>query len=138
LLKRMKKAVLMVAGKAAQSLGAKLESEQEIVMAIADMVIETYVAESCLLRAEKLMQTRGEEYAKFYAEMAKLYLQLAVTQLENKGKEAIACFAKGDEMRVMLMGLKRFTKHEPLNQRDLRRSIAARMISENKFVYYPF
>jgi alkylation response protein AidB-like acyl-CoA dehydrogenase len=138
LLKRMKKAILMVAGKAAQSLGNQLESEQEIVLAIADMIIETYVAESCILRAEKLIKTKGQEYAAPYVEMAKLYLQIAVNQLEMKGKEAIACFARGDEMRVMLMGLKRFTKHEPLNQRDLRRSIAARLIRENKFVYYPF
>ncbi len=135
LISRMKKAILMVAGKAAQTFGAKLDSEQIVLLAVADMIIEVYAAETAIMRAEKLVTQYGESVDGIKAKLAILYLQLAVNKLEEKGREAISCFAKGDEMRVMLMGLKRFTKHEPINQRDIRHEIADLMIEKNDYAY---
>ncbi|AFM04992.1 acyl-CoA dehydrogenase [Bernardetia litoralis DSM 6794] len=135
LIARMKKAVLMVAGKAAQTFGPKLNDEQILLMAVADMIIEVYAAEASIVRAEKLVRNHGESVDGVKAKLATLYLQLAVNKLEEKGREAISCFAKGDEMRVLLMGLKRFTKHEPINQRDLRHEIADMMIEKNDYAY---
>ena len=135
LIARMKKAVLMVAGKAAQTFGEKLNDEQILLMAVADMIIEVYAAETSIMRAEKLVLHHGEDADGIKAKLAKLYLQLAVNKLEQKGREAISCFVKGDEMRVLLMGLKRFTKHEPINQRELRHEIADYMIEKNDYAY---
>ncbi len=133
--KNLKKAVLMAAGKAAEKFGPKLDHEQEVLMSLADMVIEVYVAESTLLRTEKLMSKYGEEGSKLYQNMAKLYLHEAVRKIKNAGDEAVACFAEGDELRVMLMGMKRFTKMDPVNTKELRQAIADVMIKENKFPY---
>jgi len=135
IIKSLKKSVLMVAGKAAQKFGPKLDSEQEILMSVADMVIETYVAESAVLRAEKLVGVLGEDASKVYLDMAKLYLSEAVTKVKNAGDEAVACFAERDELKVMLMGMKRFTKMDPYNTKELRHDIANKMIEEGKFPY---
>lgn len=134
-LKKLKKAAMMVAGKAAETFGPKLNDEQEILMHIADMLIEIYVAESTILRTEKLMDLYGEEGSKIYQNMAKLYLHEAVIKVKNHGDEAVACFTTSDELKVMLMGMKRFTKMNPINTRDLRQAIADKMIAENKFPY---
>lgn len=133
--KNLKKAVLMAAGKAAETFGPKLDQEQEVLMNLADMLIELYAAESTLLRTEKLIELYGDEGSKLYQNMAKLYLFEAVQKIKNSGDEAVACFVDGDELRVMLMGMKRFTKMEPVNTKVLRQEIADTMISENKFPY---
>ncbi len=132
---RLKKAALMVAGKAAETFGPKLNDEQEILMHIADMLIEIYAAESSILRTQKLMSLYGDEGSQLYQNLAKLYFQEAITKIRNHGEEAVACFATGDELKVLLMGMKRFTKANPVNTRDLRVAIADKMISENKFPY---
>jgi len=134
-LKNAKKAVLMAAGKAAETFGPKLDQEQEILMSLADMLIEVYAAESTVLRTEKLIGLYGEEGSKLYQNMARLYLFEAVQKIKNAGDEAVACFAEGDELRVLLMGLKRFTKMEPINTKVLRQEIADAMIADNKFPY---
>lgn len=134
-IKNLKKAVLMAAGKAAEKFGTKLDQEQEILMNLADMIIETYAAESALLRTEKLINLYGHEGSILYQNMAKLYLQEAVTKVKNAGDEAVACFAKGDELKVMLMGMKRFTKMEPINTKVVRQSIADVMIEKGQFPY---
>jgi alkylation response protein AidB-like acyl-CoA dehydrogenase len=131
----LKKAVLMVAGKAAENFGPKLEEEQEILLLIADMIIEVYVIESTLLRTEKLMNHYSDNEMKVYKEMFSLYLYEAVNIIKNAGDEAVACFTEGDELRVMLMGMKRFTKMDPVNTRDLRQSIASVMIEKGAFPY---
>ena len=128
-------AVLMAAGKAAEKFGPKLDHEQEVLMNLADMLIEVYVIESTILRTEKLIAKYGEEGSKLYQDMAKLYMNEAVTKIKNAGDEAVACFAEGDELRVMLMGMKRFTKTDPVNTKELRHAIADVMIKENKFPY---
>ncbi|MEP0367469.1 MAG: acyl-CoA dehydrogenase family protein [Cyclobacteriaceae bacterium] len=134
-LKKLKKAALMVAGKAAETFGPKLNDEQEILMHIADMLIEIYAVESTILRTEKLIGLYGEEGAKLYADMTALYMHEAIQKIRNHGDEAVACITDGDELKVMLMGMKRFTKANPVNTRNLRAAIAERMIAENKFPY---
>jgi hypothetical protein len=134
--KNFKKAVLMVAGSAAQTLMMSLAKEQEILMAISDMLIETYVAESVLLRVEKLSKTQGEsELNTLKMNAAKAYIYEAADKINVLGKEALLSFAEGDELKMMLMGIKRFTKIEPVNIKDLRRSIADKMIAENEYIF---
>lgn len=123
-LAKLKKALLMVAGKAAQTFEAKLNDEQEVLMNLADMAIEIYAVESSILRAEKLADLRGKDAAAMHIKLATAYLYEAVDKVAVAGKEAIASIATGDEQRVMLMGLKRFTKTELINIKDLRREIA--------------
>lgn len=132
----LKKAVLMVAGAAVQKFMMKLSEEQEIIMNIADMAIELYVAESALLRAEKLIS--GNSYGKnldLTRDLVMVYLNDAVDKLNVAGKTAIISFAEEDELRVMLMGLKRFTKMEPFNVKAARRRIAEALIAENKYIF---
>jgi alkylation response protein AidB-like acyl-CoA dehydrogenase len=131
----MKKAILMVAGGAVQKLIMKLEHEQEVLMHIADMAIKTYVAESCLLRVQKLAAVRGENAVQLDADMLRCYLNDAVDTVNKHGKEAINAFADGDEQRMMLLGLKRFTKYGPFNSKDARRRIADKMIAEGKYCF---
>ncbi|MCR6642310.1 MAG: acyl-CoA dehydrogenase family protein [Sporocytophaga sp.] len=134
-IKNFKKALLMIAGAAAQKYMDKLAYEQEIVMNLADIAILTYVAESTLLRAEKLKNIKGEEAAKHALEIAKIYLNDAADKVNIAGKNAINAMAEGDMQRMMLMGLKRFTKVNPYNTKDARRRLAAYLIEANQ---YPF
>jgi alkylation response protein AidB-like acyl-CoA dehydrogenase len=134
-LKNLKKAALMVAGAAVQKFMINLSNEQEILMNIADMVIEIYAAESVLLRVEKLIGVKGDEAMKLQKQIALVYLHEAVEKINNVGRQAVTSFAEGDELRGMLMGMKRFTKIEPLNLKDARRTIADAMIAENKYIF---
>jgi alkylation response protein AidB-like acyl-CoA dehydrogenase len=134
-LKNLKKAGLMVAGAAVQKLMEKLSDEQEILMNLADMLSEGYVAESVILRAEKLVGMRGEDACQVEIDMARVFLHHAVDVAVKSGREAIYAFADGDEQRLMLMGLKRFTKIEPMNLKEARRRIADHVIEKNE---YPF
>ncbi|MBB6128318.1 acyl-CoA dehydrogenase family protein [Mucilaginibacter lappiensis] len=130
-----KKAVLMVAGAAVQKLMAQLGKEQEVLMYLADMLIELYVSESLQLRVEKLVSLKGEEAVKEQLDMMRVYINDAAGNIAKAGREAINSFADGDERRMMLMGLKRFTKTEDINTTQARRNIAAKLIEENKYCY---
>ena len=132
---KLKKAFLMVGGKAAMALQDRIEDEQEIMMNLADVMIEIYAAESVLLRTEKLVSQRGEAACAAQIAMTKIYLYEAIDKVEAAAKEAIVSFAKGDEQKVMLMGLKRFTKPDFINTKELRRQVADVMVAEGK---YPF
>ncbi len=134
-LKNFKKAVLMVAGSAAQKLMMELAKEQEVLMNIADMLIDLYVAESVQLRVEKLVSMRGEAACKEQIEIMRVYINDAADRINKNGKEAINSYSSGDEQRMMLMGLKRFTKTEPYNNKEARRVVAAKLISENKYCF---
>jgi len=134
-IKNLKKAALMVAGAAVQKFMMKLSEEQEILMNVADMAIEIYAAESAVLRTEKLIGMKGEAACALQKDLAMCYLHEAVEKINSAGKSAIMGFAEGDELRVMLMGLKRFTKIEPMNTKNARRRIADAMIVENKYVF---
>lgn len=126
-IQQFKKSILMVAGAAVQKLMMKIESEQEILMNIGDMAIETFHAESGLLRAMKLVEQKGEANCGFELDVARTYLYDAADKINKSGKDAINAFAAGDEQRMMLLGLKRFTKVAPFNSKDARRRIAARL-----------
>jgi alkylation response protein AidB-like acyl-CoA dehydrogenase len=130
-----KKAILMVAGAAVQKLMTTLSKEQEIIMNIADMAIETYVAESVLLRVEKLVSMRGESACTEQLAMMRVYINDACDKIGIYGKEALNSFAEGDELRMMLMGLKRFTKQQPFNPKAARQVIAEKLIAENKYCF---
>ena len=132
-IQHFKKAILMVAGAAVQKFMTKLESEQEILMNIADMTIMTFVAESALLRAWKLSDQRGEAAAAFELDMMRCFLYDAADAINKAGKDAVNAFAEGDEQRMMLLGLKRFTKVEPFNSKAARRKIADRLINDNRY-----
>ena len=134
-LRNLKKTALMVAGAAVQKFTTNLSAEQEILMNIADMTIEIYVAESVLLRVEKLIGIKGEAAVELQQQMALVYLHEAVEKVNNAGRAAITSFAEGDELRGMLMGLKRFTRIEPINLKNARRDIADAMIAENKYIF---
>ncbi|CAN5799267.1 acyl-CoA dehydrogenase family protein [soil metagenome] len=131
--KNMKKAILMVAGAAVQKLMMQIENEQEILMHIADMAIETYVSESCLFRVMKQVNTIGEPAVNMQADCMRVYINDAVDNVNKHGKEAINAFAEGDEQRMMLLGLKRFTKYGPFNSKDARRRIADKLIQDKKY-----
>jgi alkylation response protein AidB-like acyl-CoA dehydrogenase len=128
-----KKAILMVAGVAVQKYMTKIEQEQEVIMNIADMSIVTFHAESALLRAIKLSDQRGEKATAYEVDLARTYLYDAADEINKFGKDAINSFAEGDEQRIMLMGLKRFTKVSPFNAKEARRRIAAKLITDNKY-----
>ena len=132
-IRNFKKAILMVAGAAVQKFMMKLSDEQEIIMNLADMVIETYVAESVLLRVEKRIELLGADANAIYKDIALVYLNRATEKVNNAGRSAITSFAESDELRVMLMGLKRFTKIEPMNLKDARRRIADELIAKNDY-----
>jgi alkylation response protein AidB-like acyl-CoA dehydrogenase len=136
MIQKMKKIFLMVGGSAVQKFGTDLEEHQQILLSVADILIEVYLAESGILRAKKNVDRFGEEAMKEQIAMAQLYLFHAVDLIHQKAKEAIVSFSDGDEQRMMLMGLKRFSKYQ--NQPNivtLRNIIADKVTSENT---YPF
>ncbi|RZK08024.1 MAG: acyl-CoA dehydrogenase [Flavobacterium sp.] len=133
---KLKKVFLMVAGAAVQKYGPDLDSHQQLLMAASDILIEIYMAESVILRTEKLAKSKGQENVKEQIAMAQLYLYKAVDIVNSKGKEGIASFSEGDEQRMMLMGLKRFTKYTNLpNVVGLRETIASKLIEENEYCF---
>ena len=133
---KLKKAFLMVAGGAIQKFGTDLEAHQQLLMAAADMLIEIYMAESTVLRTEKLAKKQGETNVQEQIAMARLYLYQAVDIVTQKGKEGIVSFAEGDEQRMMLMGLRRFTKYTNMpNVVGLRETITAKLVAENKYCF---
>lgn len=130
-----KKAVLLVAGAAVQKLMMELGKEQEVLMSIADMLIETYVAESMQLRVEKLAAAKGAESCGAQIDMMRVYLYDAADRIHKSGKDAINAFSEGDEQRLLLMGIKRFTKTAPFNAKEARRRISAKLLSENRYCF---
>lgn len=135
LVSNFKKAILLVAGGAVQKLMTSLSKEQEVLMNIADMAIEIYAAESALLRVEKLVSMRGEENCKAQLAMMRVYVNEACDKIWVNGKEALNSYVEGDELRMMLMGLKRYTKQEPFNAKVARQLIAETIIAENKYCF---
>jgi alkylation response protein AidB-like acyl-CoA dehydrogenase len=133
---KLKKAFLMVAGAAVQKYGMDLDAHQQLLMAAADMLIEIYMAESTILRTEKLAKKEGEANVQEQIAMAKLYLYKAVDIVSARGKESIISFAEGDEQRMMLMGLRRFTKYTNMpNIVGLRETITKKLVAENSYCF---
>jgi len=133
---KLKKAFLMIAGKAVQTYGADLDNHQQLILAAAEVMIEIYMAESAILKAEKVVKLSSEKEGETQVAMAKLNLYNAVEKITNFGKEAVLYFSEGDEQRMMLMGLKRFTKYvNNPNPIALRKVIAEKVIEENKYCF---
>lgn len=135
-LKNAKKAFILIAGGAVQKLMMKLEHEQEILMHAADVLMDILTMESAMLRAEKLVNLHGQEAAQIYVDMVKCFFFDAMDRMNVAGKSAIAAFAEGDELRMMLMGLKRFTKYDLVNTKEIRRRVADRLIAENGYAFW--
>ncbi len=131
----MKKAILMTAGTAVQKYMMSLAKEQEIIMNIADMIMEAFVSESFILRTEKIIGIKGEEAGAVYLDMMRVYLNDSVERASFAGKQAIASMAEGDEQRMLLMGLKRFTKIAPFNTKEARRRVAKSLIEADKYCF---
>jgi len=133
---KIKKAFLMVAGGAVQKYGPDLDEHQQLLMAAADMIIEIYMAESTLLRTEKIAKKNGADKVQEQIAMAKLYLYKAVDIINLKGKESIISFAEGDEQRMMLMGLRRFTKYNNMpNIVALREVITSKLVDKSEYCF---
>lgn len=130
-----KKAILMTAGAAVMKLMQNIAKEQEVIMCLADMLMDTYVAESMLLRVEKLSAMQQDEMTQLKTEMMRIYMYDAAERIHSAGRNALNAFAEGDEKRMMMMGLKRFTKVEDRNTIAGRRGIAEKMIAENKYCF---
>ena len=133
LIANFKKAGLMVAGAAVQKYMMKLTTEQEIIMNVSDMIIETFASESVMLRVEKLVQSKGEASCGIYLDIMKTYLNDSADRIFISGKNAINAMAEGDENRMMMMGLKRFTKTVPFNTKDARRRIAKDLLATGTY-----
>ena len=130
-----KKTILLVAGAAVQKLMMNLDKEQEVLMNIADMAIDTYNAESALLRLMKLTEIWGEQHVLLQKDIVRTYICDAADRINKNGKDALNAFAEGDELRMMHIGLKRFTKVEPFNTKAARRRITDKMIEERKYCF---
>lgn len=135
LIVNFKKAILITAGAAAQKLMMKIEDEQEILMNIADMAINVFAAESALLHTIQLTDKLGASAADIYIDMMKTFLYDTADTIHKHAKDAVNAFAEGDEQRMILLGLKRFTKTEPFNTKAARRKIADRLIQEKKYCF---
>ena len=132
---QFKKAILMVAGAAVQKLMMQLEKEQEVLMNIADMAIETFHAESALLRTMKLAGERGLEAVSIERDVMQTYLYDAADRINKAGKDALNSFASGDELNMMHIGLKRFTKVAPFNSKEARRRICDKVLADPNFFF---
>lgn len=135
LIVNLKKAILMTAGAAVQKLMMKLEKEQEILMNLADMSIEVFHAESTLLRVMKLVEWKGEAAVSGQLNILRTYLYDAADRVNKYGKDAINGFAEGEEGRMILLGLKRFTKADPFNAKAARRQIADQLLEQGHYCF---
>jgi hypothetical protein len=134
-LAQLKKSILMVAGTAVQKYMMSLAKEQEILMNIADMVIDVFVAESLLLRLQKLVSMKGESACALELDILRIYLSEAIDRVNVNGRTAINSMCEGDEQRMLLMGIKRFAKPSMVNTKDARRRIAAALCEANSYCF---
>ncbi len=130
-----KKVALMTLGTAAQKYMMKLADQQEILMGVADIIMDTYAMESAILRARKLTAAQGEQAAARYLDMTRVFCNDAIGRIEANAKNTLAAMAEGDELRTLLAALRRFTKHTPLNTVAARQAIAGVLIEANRWAY---
>lgn len=135
LIANLKKAILMVSGAAVQKFMMNIEQEQEVLMNIADMAIAVFTAESVLLRTIKITENKGVDAASIYNDIMRTYLYEAADKVGKSGRDAVNAFSEGDEQRMILMGLRRFTKAEPLNVKEARRRIANQLIEAGRYIF---
>src|SRR3984893_621363 len=128
-----KKLGLFVAGAATQKYMQAIQDQQEVMGAIADIVIETYAMESAVLRAQKIAERNGENAASLPIAMTRVYLSQAMEKIEAAARKVIAAVADGDMLRTQLAILRRLAKHEPFNTIELRQQIAQKIIDRGKY-----
>lgn len=131
----MKKATLLVAGATVQKLMTDLEDEQEILMYISDMMADAFISESVILRTIKLVEQKGEAACANQLDLMRVYISDAMERLGSNGRKALKAWAEGDELRMLLLGLKRFTKFDGINTKNARRRIAATMLEANEYCF---
>ena len=134
-LAQLKKSILMVAGTAVQKYMMSLAKEQEILMNVADMVIDIFVAESLLLRLQKLVSLRGESDCALELDILRVYMSAVIDRVNVNGRTAVNSMCEGDEQRMLLMGIKRFTKPSLFNTKDARRRIASALCEANRYCF---
>lgn len=133
-LKNAKKALILVAGSAAKKLMANMKNEQMIIMNAARILIEIYAMESALIRVKKLVDSRGEEAIAVHKNMLELLFNDSIAKINKEGKDALLSFAEdGDELNMMLLGLKRFTKYKNINVSKSRTLVADYFIKEGSY-----
>ncbi|HZJ45453.1 MAG TPA: acyl-CoA dehydrogenase family protein, partial [Pyrinomonadaceae bacterium] len=130
-----KKVAIMTLGTAAQKYMMKLADQQEVLMGIADIIMDAYAMETAILRAKKLAAAQGEAAIARYIDMTRVFCNDAVERIEARAKNTLAGIAEGDELRTLLAALRRFTKLQPMNTIAARQRIAEDLISANKWVY---
>ncbi len=133
LVTQAKKLGLFAAGSATQKYMQAIQDQQEIMGAIADMVIETYAMESAVLRARKIVEKLGESAAALPVAMTRIHLSQAMERVEAAAKKVIAAVADGDMLRTQLAILRRLGKHEPFNTIELRQQVATKVIERGKY-----
>ena len=130
-----KKVALMTLGTAAQKYMMGLSDQQEILIGVADIIMDAYAMESAILRAQKMAASQGEKAAEPFVDMTRVFCNDAVERIEAHAKNTLAAMAEGDELRTLLAALRRFTKMTPMNTVAARQRIANAMIEANKYVY---
>jgi alkylation response protein AidB-like acyl-CoA dehydrogenase len=130
-----KKVALMTLGTAAQKYMMALADQQEILLGVADIIMETYAAESAILRAQKLAASRGAEASARYVELAIVFTHDALDRVETRARTVLAAMSEGDELRTLLAALRRFTKRTPANTVAARQRIADVIINANRYAY---
>jgi hypothetical protein len=135
LTKNAKKVALMTLGTAAQKYMMKLGDQQEILMGIADIIMDTYAMETAILRARKLVAAQGEAAAERYLDMTRVFCNDAVGRIDSRAKGTLAGLAEGDELRTLLAALRRFTKQQPMNTIAARQRIAGDLIAANRYIF---
>jgi alkylation response protein AidB-like acyl-CoA dehydrogenase len=129
-----KKLALFAAGAATQKYMQAIQDQQEIMGAIADIVIETYAAESAVLRAQKLIENSGEAASALAVAMTQVYLSQAMEKIEAAARKVIGAVAEGDMLKTQMAILRRLAKHDPFNTVAARQKIADRVLEAGKYV----
>ena len=130
-----KKVALMTLGTAAQKYMMGLADEQEVLLGVADIIMDTYAMESAILRTQKMAASQSEDTLARYVDMTRVFCNDAVERIETQAKNTLAAMAEGDELRTLLAALRRFTKMTPMNTVTARQRIANAMIEANRYVY---
>ena len=130
-----KKVALMTLGTAAQKYMMKLGDQQEILMGIADIIMDTYAMETAILRARKLAESQSEKASARYLDITRVFCNDAVGRIESRAKSTLAGMSEGDELRTLLAALRRFTKQQPMNTIAARQRIADDLIAANKYIF---
>jgi alkylation response protein AidB-like acyl-CoA dehydrogenase len=134
LARNAKKVALMVLGTAAQKYMMALADQQEILMGIADIIMDAYAMESAILRAQKIATSQGEEAAARYLNITRVFCSDAIDRIGSSARTTLAAMSEGDELRTLLAALRRFTKNTPINTVALRQEIANGLIQANKYI----